>query len=120
MNWANVRNYLIECDNFAAEQSEDVKDIPAIDESITRGIAGLREVYNIDLDDETQVYALTVGFCIAYRYGCQVAMGETRDVEGAQHYLRRHGPISGHIGLVARAVIRNLGVVIPPADTESE
>lgn len=119
-DWSAVRGYLTECDNFATEKMEDTSNIRPLDESVTRGINGLREVYGMDLDNEDVVYALVVGFCIAYRYGCTTAIGETTDPNGAQAYLRRHGPISGHIGLVARTLVQNLGITLPAPDADTE
>ena len=108
-DWPKVAQYLVECDNYRQHMvEEDTANIHMMDESITASLAGLRDVYGVDLEDEAMVFGLIVGFLVAYQYGCKMAMGEA--TLEAQAYLRRHGNISGHIGLVARQIAQNHGV----------
>lgn len=111
-NWTNVSRYISECDSYTKTRMEDAEDIPGIDEAITEGLAGLRNIYGLDLDDPLQAYALIVGFCIAYRHGQVVAQQEGLDNPVVMEFLRRHSKVSGNIGLVVRQIITNLNVPI--------
>lgn len=114
-DWTKVQDYLNECNTFAEDQMSDPSDIPAMDENITKGMHGLREVFGLDLEDEKVAFALVVGFLVSYQYGCQSAMNNSVfDPVGAQMYLTKHGRISGHIGLVARQIATNLGITFEP------
>lgn len=111
-NWANVSRYIAECDEYMQSRLEDTEDIPGIDEAITEGMAGMRSIYGLDLDDPMQAYPLIVGFCIAYRHGQVIAQTEGLDNPIVMEFLRRHSKASGNIGLVVRQIVTNLNVPI--------